>query len=99
MYDVFVDYLFKDTIVNGLFDINLNMHLQCLLFPCFGVLQHELHQMKSVWKGHRIPHVRNSNNPGGYPDVFYFTPKGLGVTESHDVKLAKYYCETLSLFR
>ena len=55
--------------------------------------------MKSVWEGHRIPHVRNSNNPGGHPDVFYFTPKGLGVTESHDVKLAKYYCETLSLFR
>ena len=29
-------------VVNGLFDISLNLHLQCLRFCFFGVLQHEL---------------------------------------------------------
>ena len=33
---------FKDMVANGLFDINLNFHLQCLHFCFFGVLRHKL---------------------------------------------------------
>ena len=95
---------FKDMVVNGLFDIFLNLHLQCLRFCFFGVLQHELDEIKSPWNSHRIRHIKNSNSPDGRPDVLYFTPEDLGVTDckfpldSHDVNLAMDYCETQSLF-
>ena len=48
--------------------------------------------------------MRNSNSPGGRPDVLYFTLEGLGVTDSkfpldsHDINLTIDYCETPSLF-
>ena len=94
----------KNMVVNGLFDISLNLPLQCLRFCFFGVLPHELDEIKSLWNSHRIRHIKNSNNPGGRSDVLYFTPEGLGVTDckfpldSYDVNLAMDYCETLSLF-
>ena len=93
---------FKDIIVNGLFDISLN--LQYLRFCFFGVLQHQLGDIKSLWNSYRIRHIKNSNSPGGRPDVLYFTPEGLGVTDckfpldNHDVNLAMDYCETPSVF-
>ena len=95
---------FKDMVVNGLFHISLNLHLQCLLFCFFGVLQHELDEIKSFWNSHRIRHIRNSNSPCGRPDVLYFTPEGSGVTDckfpldSNHENLAMDYCETPSLF-
>ena len=91
-------------VVNGLFVISLNLHLQCLCFVFFGVLQHELDEIKSLWNSHRICHIRNWNSPGGRPDILYFTPKGSGVTDCkfpldiHDVNLAMDYCEIPSLF-
>ena len=90
---------FKDMVLNGLFDISLNLHLQCLRF-CFF----ELDEIKSLWNSHRIRHIRNSNSPRGRPDVLCFTPEGSGVTDckfhldSHDVNLTMDYCETPSLF-
>ena len=60
--------------------------------------------IKSHWNSHRIRHIRNSNSPGGRPDVLYFTPEVSGVTDckfpldSHDVTLAVNYCGTPSLF-
>ena len=95
---------FKDMVVNGLFDISLSLHLQCLRV-FFGVLQHELDEIKSLWNSHRICHIRNSNSSGGCPDVLYFTPESSGVTDCkfpldiHDVNLAMDYCEIPSLFR
>ena len=91
-------------VVNGRFDIGLNLHLQCLrfFFFFFDVLQHELDQIKSLWNKHRICDIRNPNSPGGCPDVLYFTPEGSGVTDCKfpldDVNLAMVYCETPSLF-
>ena len=96
---------FKDIVFNGLFDISLNLHLPCLRFCFLGVLQHELDEIKSLLNSHRIRHIKNSNKPGGRPNVLYFTPEGLGVTdckfplECHDVNLAMDHCETPSLFR
>ena len=90
--------------LNGLFDISLNLNLQCFRFCFFGALQHKLDETKSLWNSHRIRHIKNSNSPGGRPDVLYFTPEGLGVTDikfaldSHDVNLTMNYCETPSLF-
>ena len=87
-------------VVNGLFDISLNLHLQCLRFCFFGVLQHELDEIKSLWNSY----IRNSNSLGGRPDVLYFRPKCSGVTDCkfpldiHDVNLAMDYCVTSSLF-
>ena len=95
---------FKDMVANGLFDIGLNLHLQCLRFCFFGVLQHEHDEIKSLWNSHRIGHIRNLNGPGGPPDILYFTPEGSGGTDckfhldSHDVNLVMDYCETPSLF-
>ena len=96
---------FKDMVVNGLFDITLNLHLQSLRFSgFFGVLQHELDEIKSLWNSHRFRHIKSSNSPSGRPKVLYFTPEGLGVTDckfpldSHDVNLAIDYCETPSPF-
>ena len=60
--------------------------------------------MKSRWNSHRIRHIKNSNSPSGRPDVLYFKPDSLGVTDckfpldSHDVNLGIDYCETPSLF-
>ena len=51
-------------------------------FLFFGVLQLELDEIKSLWDSHCIHHTRNSNSPGGCPDVLYFTSEGLGVTDS-----------------
>ena len=74
------------------------------IFYFLGVLQHELDKIKSLWNTHRIRHIRNSNRLGGCPDVLYFTPKGLGITDckfpldSHDLNLAMDYCENPSLF-
>ena len=90
-------------VVNGLFDISLKLYLQILRF-FFGVLQHELDEIKSLWNSHHIRHNENSNSPGGRPDVLYFTPEGLGVTDckfpldSHDINIAMDCCETPSLF-
>ena len=95
---------FKDMDDNGLFDISLNLHLQYLRFCFFGVLQHELDKIKSLWNNYRIRHIKNSNSPGGRPDVLYFTPEGLGVIDckfpldGYDINLAVDYCETPSLF-
>ena len=91
-------------VVNGQFDISLNLHLQCLRFCFFGVLQHELDEIKSLWNIHCIRYIENSKSPGDRPDVLCCTPEGLGVTDckffldSHVVNLAMDYCETPSLF-
>ena len=85
--------------VDGLFDISLNLHLQCF----FVYYNMSLTVIKSHWNSHRISHIRNSNSPGGRPDVLYFTPEVSGVTDckfpldSHDVNLAVDHCETPSL--
>ena len=50
-------------------------------FSFFGELQHELDEIKSLRNCHRIRHIRNSDSPGGLPDVLYFIPEGLGVTD------------------
>ena len=48
--------------------------------------------------------IRNSNSPGGRPDVLYFRPKGSGVIDCefpldiHDINLTMDYWETRSLF-
>ena len=74
------------------------------VFVFFGVLQHELDEIKSLWNSHRIYHIRNSNTLGGRPDVLYFTPESSRVTDCkfpldiHDVNIAMDYCETPSLF-
>ena len=91
-------------VVNGLFDISLNLHLQCLRFCFFGVLQHELDEIKSLWNSHRIRHIRNSNSPGGCTGVLYFIPQGSGVTDckfpldSHDVNVAMDYSESVTIW-
>ena len=72
---------FKDMVVKGLFDISLNLYLQCLCFWFFGVLQYELDEIKSLWNSHRIRHIRNSNSPGGCTDVLCFIPEGSGVND------------------
>ena len=64
-------------VVSGLFDISLNLYLQCFCF--FGVLQYELGEIKSLWNSHRIGHIRNSNSLGGCTDVLYFIPEGSEV--------------------
>ena len=70
----------------------------------FGILQHELDEMKSLWNSNRICHIRNSNSPGDCPDVLYFSPEGSGVIDCkfpldiHDVNLAMVSCETPLLF-
>ena len=62
---------FKDMFVKGLFDISLNLQLQCLRFCFFGILKHELDKIKLLWNSHPIHHNRNSSSPGGRPDVVY----------------------------
>ena len=81
LFKSMTSWFFMDMVVNGLFDISLNLHLYCLRFSFFGELQHEPDEFKSLWNCHRIRHIRNSNSPGGLPDVLYFIPEGLGVTD------------------
>ena len=48
--------------------------------------------------------LKNSKSPGGRPDVLYFTPEALEVTnfkfpfDSHEVNLTMDYCDFPSLF-
>ena len=95
---------FKSMFIDGLFDISLNLDLQCLRFWVVFFLYLSMSLTRLNLFSHRIRHIRNSNSPGGRPDVLYFTPEGSGVTDckfhldSHDVNLAMDYCETPSLF-
>ena len=96
---------FKGMFVDGLVDISLNLDLQCLRFwGVFFLLYLSTSFTRLNLFSHRIRHIRNSNSPGGGPDVLYFKPKGSGVTDrkfaldSHDVNLAMDYCEIPSLF-
>ena len=93
---------FKDMVVNGLFDISLNLHLQCLRL-CFFLVYYNMSLVRLNLFGIVIV-IRNSNSPGVRPDVLYFRPKGSGVIDCkfsldiHDVNLATDYWETRSLF-
>lgn len=56
-----------------------------------------------MWNHHRIRYVRNSECPGGRPDVLFFASQlsgarncGYSVTQS-DLKLAESQCEDPSL--
>ena len=49
---------------------------------CFsGILQSELDNSKEMWNNRYIRNSRNTECPGGRPDVPYFTPAAAGATD------------------
>ena len=65
---------FKDLCDEGSFDVSLSYHVECIRFCFLGILQSELDEVNILWNTHRIREVRNSECPGGRPDVLYFSP-------------------------
>ena len=65
---------FKDRRDRGIFYVSLSHHLQAVRFCFMDILQKELDEYLAIWKSHRIRSSRNSECPGGRPDVLFYLP-------------------------
>ena len=65
---------FKDMCDEGIFDVSISYHLECIRFCFLGIIQTELDEVRILWNNHRIRKVRNSECPEGRPDVLFFSP-------------------------
>ena len=92
---------FKDLRDQGLFDDSNPIHVECLRFCLYGVLQDELTKVLLQWNHHRIRPVRHSESPPGRPDVLYYTRENIDVlkkVDNSDVILARTFCKIPTVF-
>ena len=81
----------------GILDTSIDLHLECLRFSFFGILQTELDETKELWNNHRIREVKNVECPGGIPNVLYHAPQVTGGVNcfypvgQSDLNLAKQF--------
>ena len=66
---------FKDLHDQGLYDDSNPIHVQCLKFCFYSILQDELDETRHYWNHHRIRPSRAASSPPGRPDVLYFLPQ------------------------
>lgn len=62
---------FKDLIDQNVFDPSIDYHVNLARLCFMKVLQNELDETSQMWNSHTIRVVRNSECPGGRPDVLY----------------------------
>lgn len=84
---------FRDLRMHGDFDDSLPHHLEAVRF-CFGpIIQKEIDILVHEWNYHRIRESRNTETPGGIPEVLYFLPEMNGAEDhkfSVDLDLLDY---------
>ena len=66
----------------GLFDLSLNYHRECLKFCFSGILQNELDNTKEMWNNHRIRNSKNAEYPWGRLDVLHFNSAAASATDN-----------------
>ena len=89
---------FKDLITQNLYDPSIDYHVEIARLCFMNVLQNELNETHQMWNSHSIRTVRNSECPGGRPDVLYNfggTESGFEVTDA-DLNAAKDQVEDVS---
>ena len=75
------------------------VHIQCLSYCFMSLLKEELYCVAQNWNLHKIRPTRNPDSPSGRPDVLYFVPECVGVTDckvipnEDDVDISKELCE------
>ena len=66
---------FKDIRDTGIFNDSNPLHVECLRFCYFNIIQEELNKVANQWNLHRIRPSNNAELPSGRPDVLYFLPR------------------------
>ena len=95
--DWWINY-FKDLRDKDVFDVSISYHLQAIRFCFMDILQKELDEYLGLWNSHRIRSTRNSECPGGRPDVLFYLPSTVngqqgGLTVStQELSLASNAC-------
>ena len=75
------------------------VHTECLSYCFMSLLKEELYGVAQNWNLHKIRPTRNPDSPSGRPDVLYFVPECVGVTDctvipnEDDVDIWKELCE------
>ena len=63
----------------GIFDASNEIHLECIRFCFWPILQIELHDAVVLWNNHYIgATTKNGECIPGRPDVLYYTPATSG---------------------
>ena len=97
----------KDMRDQALFDDSNDLHVECLRFCFYSILQDELYETVENWNHHRIRPSRMAESPHGRPDVLYFLPQNQGQdvrdykqpVAAHDLDLTdQIYCENTPMF-
>ena len=70
---------FKDLRENGLYDDSNSIHSEALRFSFAGYIQTELDRTRSYWNHHKIRKSKNTEVPGGSPDIMYLLPGEYGA--------------------
>ena len=95
---------FKDLEETTDFDQSVYHHFECVRFCFLTIIQTELDETKKMWNSHRIRYVRNSECPGGRPDVLFFAPHHSGGRDckfpllQSELQLAKECCTESRMF-
>ena len=95
---------FKELVDNGLYDLTNPIHVECMRFCFYGIIQDELSGILSRWNHHKIRRSNVSVSPSGRPDLLYFSPATTGGTDckvaviNSDIFLAETFCKKTSSF-
>lgn len=90
---------FKTMRENGEYCDENPIHVECLKYCFMGLLKEELQRVAKNWNLHKIRPTRNPDSPSGRPDVLYFVPESVGVTDckvmpnKDDVDISKELCD------
>ena len=63
---------------DGLVNLDLDYHRECLRFCFIGILQGELDETVRLWNNHRIRRNYYAVCPSGRPDTLYYAPERSG---------------------
>ena len=55
--------------------------VECLKYCFMRLLREELYHAAQHWNLHQIRPTRNQDSPSGRPDLLYFVPESVGVTD------------------
>lgn len=71
---------FKDLVDSGLLDTSNKLHIECLWFCVYDILQRELDDVKESWNSHYVRASRHYTCHG-IPNKLYFTPESVGADD------------------
>ena len=71
---------FKDLIARGLLDTSNVLHLQCLWFCFYPIMQEALNEIRESWNCHYVRKSRHDTVPGR-PNELFFLPESVGAED------------------